>query len=142
MEKLVFLMALGAMGQDANSFVEGLASGYGLGSSCISGISSTKAQWSTFVASIGTSRGTGNALFQFHDFTLSLSQTATTCTLLEIANLLDQAFYTNLLSTIIRMVANYSSIYASVQDFINDIKYGAYGPAGNDLGQLIKYIIG
>ena len=123
-------------------FLEGVAIGYGVSSDCQTSITALESNWQSFLTSIPKSKGSGNALNQLHDFTFALSVTSTTCNLLQIANNIDAAFNTNLLATIIRLVANYNLIKPLANDYSVQIEYKAYGPAGQDIGKIIQYLIG
>ncbi|OMJ69059.1 hypothetical protein SteCoe_33328 [Stentor coeruleus] len=146
MGKVVFLVALLCITYVNSSgiinYLEGFAYGYGLSDTCKTSIQEIENVWITFTDSIETSDGSGNALYKFHDFTLGITQACTNCNFLSIASLFDSAFTTNWLATIIRLVANYASIYDAWNTMINAFKSADYALAGEQIGIIFKGLIG
>ena len=146
MGKLVLLLtyfsAISAANSNTFKFFYGMATGYGLSATCLTQLNEVDSEWGVFLDSIPTSKGSGNALYQLHDFSLALTQASTTCNLVQIANLLDEALTSNLLATIIRLVANYADIVIEKNIYSTNVQTGDYAAAGQAIGKIILDLIG
>ena len=145
MVKLILLtMILGVIQTRANNFVdfvEGLANGYGMDAICVTSINSASTAWTTYKTPDLGSKGSGKALYELHDFTLALTTVSNNCDLLQIASLVDQAFNTNLIATLIRFVASFTEIKEQYDFFSSAWATGLYEKAGESIGEIIKYLI-
>lgn len=144
---LIFSLGLvQVLGSNTLDFLKGLAIGYSgerdESGDCTSSITSSVADWQTFLDSIPTSKGSGNALYQLHDYTLSLTSALTACNMIQLANNLDSSLSENLLANLIRFVANYQSINDEYKIMTTSISGGDYTDAGESMGVIFNYILG
>ena len=121
-------------------FFFGFSSGYGLGDTCKNELLGIDGKW---VEYIETDRdGTGAALSKLRDFTGYVALTATDCSLLEVANLMDNAFTTNRLATILRLIASFETIREMWGLFWTGLLNFDYPVAGEAFGIVVKKLVG
>lgn len=138
---LTILTTFTVLASHSYDLVYGMATGYGLSTACLTSITASQTEWNAFLDAIPDSNGSGNALYQLHDFSLQLTVTATTCSLVQIANLLDESVRSNFLATVIRLAANYAEIVIQYQLYTTGLGVNDFTAAGNALGKIIKYLI-
>jgi hypothetical protein len=71
-----------------------------------------------------------------------LTVTATDCSFLEIANLLDSAFTTNALATFLRFIASFKDITENWSTFWGALLTYDLPVAGEAFGTLVKKLVG
>lgn len=122
------------------NFYYGFSIGYGLNDQCRSDLDEIDGYWIEYVE---TERdGSGAALTKLRDFTLYLTVAATDCSMLEIANLLDNAYTINALATILRFVASFNEIATNWSLFWSSLLTYDYPMAGEALGVVVKKLVG
>jgi hypothetical protein len=99
-------------------------------------------QWTNFHSAIATSKGSGSALYKLHDFTLAITQSMTNCNMQALAGLLDQAFTSNILATLIRFVAQFNTVVTAWESFTSYIQAADYTNAGYNLGIVALDLLG
>ena len=122
------------------NFYYGFSMGYGLDDQCRSDLDDIDGYWIDYIE---TDRdGSGAALTKLRDFTLYLTVVATDCSMLEIANLLDNAYTTNALATILRFIASFEEISTNWNLFWSSLFTYDYPLAGEALGVVVKKLVG
>lgn len=139
---LIVAFFLTAQGNGIIDFLSGLSEGYNIGASCTTSLANIETYWTEFVDSIPTSKGSGNSLIEFHDFTLGITQAATSCSFLQLANSIDSAFTSNLLATLIRLFATYQKSMDALSQFFIAFQNGDYLYSGNQFGLFLVNILG
>ena len=145
----IFLFALLCLSFSSASsgvidFFTGFANGYGysLTSTCCTSITGINTAWNTYESAKPTSKGSGSALYKYNDFTQAIAQALSNCNMLQIANLLDQAFSTNLASTLVRFISQMRPIVTDWVKFTTNLKIANYIVAGQALGAIVQDLVG